>query len=560
MAFCYHGVLNYPFQFDDIHFIETNDVIRDISNIGALWAHNPARFLVFLSLAVNHYFGGLDTFGYHLFNIAVHMGNSALVMIFGVALVTAWRGREAGWPWSWLPFFSAIIFAVHPLQTQAVTYIWQRNASMAAFFYLSAMTLYLSSAVAQKETNRPARLRYAGAVVCGVLAMFTKQTAVTLPIALAILEFFFINPADDKERVRRLAPFFGIMFIIPVFAFMGMTSELGDIAVRAENVASHAEYFLTQLNVIVTYLTLLVFPVNQNLDYDYPIAHSLADSAVSGLILLGLVALAFAFYRRDRVISFGILFFFLALSVESSVFPLEDIIFEHRAYLPSAGALIAFWAGLFYMLDKFAPVWLKTRPAVIAMTLVLIALTSGYATATINRNEVWSDRETLWADIVKKSPGKSRGYNNLGALYVEKGDMEGGEKLFQQAIAIDPKNAQSLYNLAVVSFKRGNIDLGLEKLEAALAIDPLMFFPLFSLGEGYLKRGMTAEAVKCYRLAVKLKPGIPKGWRGLVQSLEAAGDKDGAADVARDVLRRWPEAEKDVLIKTFANRAPSKTP
>jgi tetratricopeptide (TPR) repeat protein len=554
VAFCYHGILNYPFLFDDIPHIQINDAIKDVSNIGGLLAYNPARFLVFLSFAINYYFGGLDTFGYHLFNIAVHMANSLLVMAFGMTLVTAWRGKEAQWPWSWLPFFSAIVFAVHPLHTGAVTYTCQRSASMVAFLYLSAMTLYLSAAIARKETNQPARFRYAGALICATAAMFTKQTAVTLPIALAMLEFFFVAPADSRERIRRLAPFFGIMLIGPLLAVTGMDRELGDITDRAELMPSHAEYFLTQLNVIVTYLRLLVFPVNQNLDYDYPIAHSLADSAVSAGILLGLVALAVAFYRRGRIISFGVLFFFLALSVESSVFPLEDVIFEHRAYLPSAGVIIAFWAGLFYMLEKLAPVWLQKRSAVIAITFALITLTASYATATINRNGVWRDGETLWTDVVKKSPGKARPHNNLGAFYLNKGDLDKAEKLFRQSLAIAPKYALSLYDMALLNLQRGDLETALSYLGEAVTIDPLTRFPLFSLGEGYLKRGMTDEAVKCYRLAVKLKPAIPKGWRGLVQALESAGDREGATVAAREVLRRWPEAKEDKLISDIASR------
>lgn len=558
VAICYHGVLHSPFLFDDLHYIKANDVIRDISDIGALWTFNPSRFLVFLSLAANYYFGGLDTFGYHLFNIAVHMANSLLVMVFVEKLATAWRGGLAGRPWSWLPFVSAMIFAAHPLQTQAVTYIWQRNASMAAFFYLSSMTLYLSAAVEGKEPARRAKLRRMGALICATAAMFTKQTAVTLPVALAMLELFFVNPAGARERIRRLAPFFGIMFIIPILAFTGMSREIEDVAVLWEKVPAHKEYFLTQLNVIVTYIRLLALPVNQNLDYNYPIARSISDSAVSAGILLGLVALAF--YRRDRIFSFGVLFFFLALSVESSVFPLEDVIFEHRAYLPSAGAIIAFWASVFYMLEGLSPVWFNKRPVVIAMTLAFIAVASGYATATINRNEVWRDGETLWTDVVKKSPGKARPLNNLGTMYFAKHDYDMAEKLFLQAVAVDPKYANSLYNLGTVGLRRGDLDTALKYFDESITISPQMLFPLFSLGEGYLKRGMTAESVKCYRLAVKLKPGMPRGWRGLVQALDADGSKEEAANVARQIIRRWPVAVGDQLINDIANRPALKTP
>ena len=553
VVFCYHGILDYPFLFDDIPHIQINDAIRDVSNIGGLLAYNPARFLVFLSFAVNYHFGGLDTFGYHLFNIAIHMANSTLVMAFGMTLVTAWRGRGAQWPWTWLPFLSAIVFAVHPLHTGAVTYTCQRSASMVALLYLSAMMLYLSAAIARKETNQPAKLRYAGALVCATLAMFTKQTAATLPIALAMLEFFFIASVDGRGRIRRLAPFFIIMLIGPLMAVTGMDRELGDIADRVETMPSHAEYFLTQLNVIVTYLRLIVLPVNQNLDYDYPIAHSISDSAISAGILLGLALMAVAFYKRERVVSFGILFFFLALSVESSVFPLEDVIFEHRAYLPSVGIILAFWAGLFYTLEKFVPAWSQKKSAVIAITLATIALVSSYSIATINRNEVWRDGETLWTDVVKKSPGKARPHNNLGAFYLRAGDLDKAEKYFRQSLAINPKYALSLYDMALVSLGKGDLDSALKYLDEAVTIDPLTPLPLFSMGDGYLKRGMTVEAVKCYRLAVKLKPGIPRGWRGLAQALDAAGDKQEAQETAREVLRRWPEAEADNLIRDLAN-------
>lgn len=558
VATCYCGVLRYPFQFDDIFFIMNNEKIRDISAIGALWEYNPSRFLVFLSLAANYHLGALDTFGYHLFNIAVHLVNSILVMIFAAQLLAAWRGKGA--PWSWLPFFSAVIFAVHPLQTQAVTYVWQRSASMVAMFYLSSMTLYLSAAISSKDTGRPARLRYAGAVICAICAMFTKQTAATLPVALAMLDFFFVNPADVSAKARRLAPFFVIMFTIPILAFMELTSELEQIAMLGDKVPTHRDYFLTQLNVIVTYIRLLALPVNQNLDYDYPVAHFLSDSIASACFLSGVLALALWFYRRERIITFGILFFFLALSVESSVFPLEDVIFEHRAYLPSAGAIIAFWAGMGYTLDRLAPGWPGKRPAVVALALAFIALASGYAAATINRNEVWRDGEALWADVISKSPGKSRPHNNLGAFYLNKGDLEKAEKLFRQSLAINPKYAISLYDMALINLRRGELDAALKYFDEAITIEPLTPFSLFSLGEGYLKRGMTAEAIKCYRLAVKLKPDMPKGWKGLLQALDKAGDKEEAANVARQIIRRWPEARGDAFINDIASRADAAKP
>lgn len=266
-----------------------------------------------------------------------------------------------------IALFSALLFVVHPLQTQAVTYVVQRYTSLATLFYLLSIFMYAKwrAASAGSETavsktelapglNARRIIFYAAAVAAALLAMGAKEIAFTLPAILVLWEFSFYKGAV-KKRLLYLLPF----ILAPVLIPLSLISSNSSLFTAEGETAPPAalDYLFTQFRVLVTYLRLLVFPVGQNLDYDYPLYHSFADLNVflSFISLLLMVALgAFFFYRSRKkssaaplmLIAFGIFWFFIASSVESSVISIADVIFEHRIYLPSVGIIIAAVTGM----------------------------------------------------------------------------------------------------------------------------------------------------------------------------------------------------------------------
>jgi len=483
----YSNTFTSPYHFDDIPNIVEDNKIRDISNFRDT---SGTRYIGDLTFALNYHFGGLNVFGYHLVNIALHILNGILVwwlvvltlripMIEGFCLDAHIRG--------FIAMASSMIFVVHPVQTQAVTYIIQRFTSLATFFYLLSIVLFLRWRLSSRGGSRV--FFYLFSILSAVLAMKTKEISFTLPLVIFLYEYSFFR---ERWKISYdLIPVLLTLLIIPLTRIGfdkphgDMFDALREVSQETENI-SRGDYLLTQFRVIVTYIRLLFLPVNQNLDYDYPIYHSLFTPGVflSFLFLLLIFCLAVYFIVRSRkdgnayllLSSFGILWFFITLSVESSLIPIKDVIFEHRLYLP--GILV----------------------------IVLIIMILPLSVATYHRNQVWKDEVALWTDVVKKSPEKARGYDNLGVAYYQQGQINEAIKEYKTAIRLDPNSHDAHYDLAVAYNKQGRIDDAVEEFNTTLRLKPNIAEIHYNLGLVYSRHGRIDEAIKAYTEALRLKP------------------------------------------------------
>jgi len=318
-----------------------------------------------------------------------------------------------------LALFAGLVFVTHPLQTQAVTYIIQRATSLAALFYLAALTLYVKSRLLQQQGKSPAVFKpfYYGSLIVAVMAMFTKENTVTLPLMVLLYEACFLKTKEGLNW-KYLIPFLATLLIIPLMMFL--TKSVDFIGMRRSleepsNLSSW-QYLLTQFRVIVTYLRLLFIPLNQNLDYDYSIAKSLLDLPIlaSFILLSSIFTIAIRIFSKYRLIAFSIFWFFLTLLPESSIIPINDVIFEHRLYLPMAGFSFFIVSSVYYLFEN------KTLKSMIIVLLIII---SCYGMLTYRRNLIWKDEFTLWNDVVHKSPKKARPYYGRGIAYRDQGNI-----------------------------------------------------------------------------------------------------------------------------------------
>ncbi|MDH5639448.1 MAG: hypothetical protein OEZ04_13260, partial [Nitrospinota bacterium] len=507
----YWGTFHYPFQFDGISDIQENTEIRDITDPARILSFNPSRFVIFFSFAVNYAISGLDTFSYHILNTFVHAVNSILVYLLVSLILQAWAGmrgaREASPEEHIYPMLAAMIFAVHPLQTQAVTYIWQRSTSIGAMFYLASMLFYMKSAMEEKNGAPAERWRkyLALSLISGFLAMFSKQFSVTLPVAVAMLDFFLVSGslAKFKQRLMRLAWFLPLLMIVPILTSVVISGEVSHIGVRSKNILSQYQYLITQFNVILLYLRLMVYPAGQNLDYDYPPSQSIIDSAPALAFLLGMAALAFWLYNRNRPASFGILFFFVAMSVESSFYPLEDLVFEHRVYLPFAGLLLAAASLLKGLMEKSSYSIMKTA----ALAGLVIAISAPLAYASHLRNQAWSTQRGLWEDIVEKSPGKLRGYGNLATFLMLEGDNDRAYKILSKANSIDPENSTIIMNLGLWHEVNGDLETAAKYYHDAIKRSPRIRLAPHRLANIMFVTKQYKKAALFYKLELEARPG-----------------------------------------------------
>jgi len=503
----YSNTFSSPMVFDDFVQIVANPAVHSF-DLPTLWWQFPTRIIPYLTLAANYSTGQLDVFGYHVVNLVVHLATAGLVYLLTYLLAGLTDLRKHSYL---IAGAAALLFVSHPVQTQAVTYIVQRIASVAAMFYVLGLVLYI-----QARKLGGFNWLYVAAILAVVLGMFSKEIAFTMPIAIIMIEVFFFQKFSSgmswlsyKRLLTRMLPIAMLMLIIPATLWVRQPRivELSTMFEReaARSITagttdiSRGQYLLTEFNVVRTYLRLMVLPVQQNLDYDYPLASSLwnARTMASLLLLLAIFGFGAWLYPRNRLASFGIIFFFLAVSVESSFIPIRDVIFEHRLYLPSVGFSLAVAAGFAYLLKRFP---LYNKQLLTGGILVILVLSGG----TFVRNKVWASELSLWQDVVNKSPDKARPHSNLGAAYVKLGEMSLAAEHLERAIEVDSEYAEAYNNLGLIKTKEGDLEEASELFTKSIHISPNYAHAVNNLGVALLKRGLLEPAVSELERAVRI--------------------------------------------------------
>jgi Flp pilus assembly protein TadD len=546
----YANTFSVPFQFDDDAYVVNNPVIRDfhsfldLKEIASGDILSPTalpealrfafftRVLGYLSLAVNYRLHGLDVTGYHVVNLLIHILNALLVyriLLHAFGTIASPRPEGGEKSSDVFALIASLLFLCHPIQTHAVTYITSRFVLLASFFSLLSLAAYIQFRIPVDGRRRPVFM--ALSVIALVAGMLTKEFTFTAPFLIALYEISFFA-GRLRERVRALSPFALTLPIIPLLIFLQQGSlNVLDSTMRTITAAdvshiSRSDYLLTQFPVVAMYLRLLFLPIGQNVDHDIMVRHSLAEPAVFGSFLLLLALLSFAGYCHYlsirstripelRVVSFGILWFFIALSVESTVIPLGELSAEYRVYLSSVGMIMAVTS-----LGAAACRHFPNRKAFYGIAAVLIAL---LCAATMLRNRVWRSEISLWEDAAGKSPALMRPHQNLGLYYSMQGRL--GEALgeLQKAIRIDPRNYELHNNLGIVYKQRGELSAAIREYRIALQLNPKDPMAHYNLGNIHLMQGNLPEAIREYRSCIKGAPDYDEAHNNLGIAYERSG-------------------------------------
>ncbi|MDD2900324.1 MAG: hypothetical protein PHI31_16640, partial [Desulfuromonadaceae bacterium] len=520
---------------------------------------------------------------YHLVNMLLHIGCGMLVYTLFAKLLKSplMTDRKisdmdaANSKTNYLPLFAALLFICHPLQTQAVTYIIQRFVPLATFFYLAALVLYLEF---RRASTSPLRaVLYGLSVMATLLAMESKEIAFTIPVIIALIEFMFYRGAVTPRLVT-LLPFFLMMAIIPAKLLQlpaSFTSAKTDKITGAINLinvggVSSLDYLMTQFGVMTTYLRLLFVPINQKLDYDYPLQNNFFTPEVllPLALLLGIAGLGFYLLRRSdenrlyKIAAFGIFWFFITLSVESGIVPIEDLIFEHRAYLPSIGIIISLLAGASIL---FTRVTGRAIAHSKGTTILLLAIVSGLTITAIVRNTVWQDEVIFWKDNVLKSPNKARPHRWLGAALLQqsrevpdtedkqltseslvmkagaKHTVEAAINTLRDAIRINPANVISYQLLAEAWMLLNNFDEAFRTLSKALDLDPRNGMTYSMRGALFEAKKETGRARQEYLTALSLDPSFYEARVRLAGIYKMEGDIQAAIKELEFVMQIYPD-------------------
>ena len=563
----YSNTFNSPFQWDENDFLVQNPIVK---NLKYFWEPSKAkagdpvfyfflrtRYMAYLTFAINYKLHGFNVLGYHILNLTIHLLNALLVyfLILLTFETPFLNGSSLKKSSNLIALFSALIFVSHPLQTEAVTYIYQRLASLVTFFYLFSIVFYIRWRLCLYNQNI-SYLKSTPYFILSLLSTFfamkTKENALTLPVIISIYEFFFFS-GRIKIRILRLIPWFLLMTIIPL-TMIGTDRSMGEVfkLIRDPFLYVQAEFsretqLFTQLRVLLTYVRLLFLPIHQNLDYDYPLYHSffIPQVFLSFLFHLSVLGLAlYLFYRSRsaapdlRLIAFGILWFYVTLAIESSIISIVIVIFEYRVYLPSVGWVMAITTSVWIALEKLKPRFPGLeKKAILCFALIVIL----FSVLTYTRNEVWKDEIKMWQDVVTKSPNKPRGHFKLGLFLGKRGRFDEAIREFQTALKLEPNQARVHNNLALIYAAQGKLDDAIKEYQIALTIDPKDVVVHYNLGVLFAGIQRLEDAVREFDIALKLSPLDANAHNSLGVVLARQGRLDEAIKEFETALEIEPD-------------------
>jgi tetratricopeptide (TPR) repeat protein len=501
----YADTLTTPFIFDDLVNIHDNPHIRvpalSLKNLAWAGFNSPigSRPVANISFALNYYFNGYNLVGYHVVNILIHTACGIFLYFLAKATLQTPALRSRYEKFGWIPFLTVFIWLVHPLQTQSVTYIVQRMNSMAAMFYVLSMLFYVKFRMSTAPRARWALM--AGCVTTAVLAFGTKEISATLPLFVILYEWYFFQELSVQWIKRNFFILGGVFLLFIVIALVYLDFDPVARILRGYRVRDFTpmQRVLTEFRVVVFYISLLLWPnpSRLNLDHDFALSYSLLNPAttlISITTIMALMAFACLIARKEPLLSFGIIWFFGNLIIESSIIGLE-LVFEHRNYLPTMFVILAIVSLAFRYLKH-------VLPAAIALSLVG-ALFCGW---TFERNKVWADEITLYRDSAAKSPAKARSHNNLGAALSRQNRVKEAIEKFQTALTINPQFSDAHYNLGYALVRTENLDEGILHFREAVRVEPKRVKYLNNLGAALILKGDYSEAVDHFKTALKTNP------------------------------------------------------
>jgi len=562
----YSDSLGGPFIFDDKPFM-------DQPSAQSLWPVGPVltalRPVAQFTLALNHSLGG-GVWGYHAFNLAIHL--LAALTLFGIVRrtltlpVLAPRFGRASTP---LAFWIALLWVLHPLQTEAVTYIIQRMESLMGLFYLLTLYCFIRAVsspdldnLCHQDTKTPrtatdssvlhvsvswrSKRWYMAAVLACALGMGSKEVMVTAPLLVLLYDRTFIAGSFLAALRRRWGLYLALAAtwlilsrqIVAAFALQGTSAGFGLQGITP------LEYALSEPGVIHHYLALALWPGELCLDYAWPVARGAARILPGAVIVGGLLAFTVWALARRRLWGFVGAWFFLILAPTSSIMPVADLAFEHRMYLPLAAVVTAAVLGAYAAARK---------PALCGVAIALAAAGAaalGYL--TFERNAVYQSDIAIWKDTTHKRPWNFRAWNYLGEPYLRMGDYDQALRCCNTAIALKPDLAVAYNNRAAAFIRLRQYDDALRDCDDAIKWKP-------GYADAYNNRAAAQIGLRRYQLAVddcdhaiSLKPDFAMAWYNRGGAHGGMGRYDLAIADFGNAIRLMPDYADAYRYRAFA--------
>lgn len=482
----YGPALNGPFVYDDVYLPFMNPYYLDKSL--KVWAN--VRPLLMASYWMNYQAFGIEPYAYHWFNVFLHVLNSILSYVV-VRKFLAMAG-ESGWMREGLAIFAGALFLLHPIQTESVAYVASRSEAMSILFFLGALAVFLY----RKSTAISVPAAIAVLVLFG-LACLTKEHTTVLPVLLLLTDYFW-NPGFRFDGIKRNWKLYAPILIggaLGVAAVLTVLKASHSAGFQLKNLTWY-QYLFTQFRSIWVYLRMYVLPVGLNIDHDFPVSKTIFDQGAIGYLigLLVLVALAWKYRHQYPLASYGFFGFLILLAPTSSVVPIQDVLVEHRVYLP--------FVCLLLITVEFLRRWKVGRGAMIA---TLGAVLAAAGTLSYQRNELWGNPAALWQDAVNKSPNKARSHFQLAYAQMQTGQCQAAMQNYETVAKLEPADQSLLIDWALAEDCALKTDSAIGRLKQAAQMTPTAH--VYSLiGMMYGKQGRVPESLDALATAEKLDP------------------------------------------------------
>jgi tetratricopeptide (TPR) repeat protein len=524
------------FVYDDTPEVVMNPWIRSAGNIGIIFTSSAWGYLgdvtnYYRPLIQVFYMGvyaifGLNPLGFHLFNILVHGGVSILVFLVALRLLQK-NAPSSNTPVLYFPAIAGLLFASHPIHTEAVSWICGIGDLSFTFFCLASFYAYMRLPATRIPSFDPV---YLMSLVLFSLATLCKETALVFPLVLIVYDQAIReDAAAPLRRLKGYLPFFGVAAVYFLLRF----HAIGSFApVKRHAELSTFQYIISAFPLLMDYFAKLILPTDLHIFYTFhPVTSVASASALFGFIFMAvLIAVLFATYRRNKRA-----FFFLTLLL----IPLLPVLYlpglgenpfaERYLYLPSAGFVL-----LLSLIGQSAA---NAKPGrVLVLSVAVCLMIAMYSAGVVRRNTVWKNDHTLWEDTVEKSPDAAIAHYNFGVILYKEGDLHGAIRQYQTALRLEP-SPKAYNDLAVAYNDMGLPDNAIPLLQAALRLNPYFADARNNLGVAYMGKGQYENAIEQFKIAAGLAPSFTGTYSNLGLCYERLGMKEDAIQNYKKALQ-----------------------
>lgn len=508
IIFAYANSLRSPFLFDDVK-IENNLEIRNLDKYTQI-ANLQYRHAHFATLALNYQLGGLNPFSYHIFNLILH--SCTTLLVFLVSFLTAEKGlmmrRQAAIRSA---FVAALLFALNPALSEAVTYISGRPSSLATVFYMLSLHLFILASLNNPALALPRQLTYFLSTAIFIASVMTKEIALTWPLVIVLYDICFMRTEHWVTWKTRL---FGFYLLIPGMVIIFTLKSTASVSIFNWWLGKiDYTYALAQIKVINHAFSLFYFPINLTSEYS---SYYYFDAKEPAFILCAIfwfciLLVAVKVMLKSPVLLFSILWFLITISPTNSIIPREDLFSERNLYLPSFGLVFLFSITFDFMFkasfERNHELLHQTslnstivfRPYItIACTFGLMVILTANSALLIKRNFVYKSSLGYWEDAYKKIPQKMRVLHNLSLEYLKKGHSERALVILNKMLEVNPNNYFAKVNRVKIYIDRGDLSFAENEYEELIRTNPGMLEPYFNLGSLHAMRGNYEKAREFY--------------------------------------------------------------